>query len=170
MDTYQHASLVYPAPSHASLPDFADQDPQVQLPVFRGNDSPPSQVSSYLQGPALSDVESIANKTSSFLEEVSRKEKTGMCLAFQDVCFNVRYKDIETKATVDRKILKQCTGILLPGTLNAIMGASGGGKTSLLDVLADRKDSSSVRGLVLVNGKPRVKSVFKHQSGYVVQA
>jgi hypothetical protein len=32
--------------------------------------------------------------------------------------------------------------------LNAIMGASGGGKTSLLDVLADRKDPNHVKGTV----------------------
>jgi len=49
------------------------------------------------------------------------------------------------------------------------MGASGGGKTSLLDVLADRKDAAGVSGTVLVNGKPRDKATFMHQSGYVVQ-
>ena len=94
---------------------------------------------------------------------------TGTCLAFQDICFTVKTKDPATKAEVERKILKNCTGILRPGTLNAIMGASGGGKTSLLDVLADRKDAAGVSGTVLVNGKPRDKATFMHQSGYVVQ-
>jgi ABC-type glutathione transport system ATPase component len=184
MDTLQHSSLVYPVPSQAALPDGGYELSQVHIPVIHGNDSPPSQVADPLQGPdPLSKLplpatslpgnkisyDSTSNATSSFLEDLTGKERTGMCLAFQDVCFNVRYKDLETKTMVDRKILKECTGIMRPGTLNAIMGASGGGKTSLLDVLADRKESSAVTGSVLVNGKPRVKSVFMHQSGYVVQ-
>eukprot|EP00281_Chroomonas_sp_CCMP1168_P034077 CAMPEP_0206242146 /NCGR_PEP_ID=MMETSP0047_2-20121206/16896_1 /ASSEMBLY_ACC=CAM_ASM_000192 /TAXON_ID=195065 /ORGANISM="Chroomonas mesostigmatica_cf, Strain CCMP1168" /LENGTH=227 /DNA_ID=CAMNT_0053667135 /DNA_START=1 /DNA_END=681 /DNA_ORIENTATION=+ len=49
------------------------------------------------------------------------------------------------------------------------MGSSGGGKTSLLDVLADRKDPRHVRGEVLVDGVPRDHDTFKHSSGYVVQ-
>ena len=172
MDTLQHSTLVYPVPSLASLPDLASHDSS-QVTFIQGNDAPSSQAdlpsqASPVPGNKISYVSS-ANKTSSFLEDLAGKERTGMCLAFQDVCFNVRYKDVETKTMVDRKILKECTGIMRPGTLNAIMGASGGGKTSLLDVLADRKDSSAVTGSVLVNGKPRVKSVFMHQSGYVVQ-
>jgi ATP-binding cassette, subfamily G (WHITE), member 2 len=111
-----------------------------------------------------------ASITSSFFEEIGgNRVKKGMCLAFQDVCFTVRYKDPQTKTMIDRKILKNCTGILKPGTLNAIMGASGGGKTSLLDVLADRKNATGVSGSVFVNGKPRDRSVFMHRSGYVVQ-
>jgi ABC-type multidrug transport system fused ATPase/permease subunit len=174
MDTLQYSSLVYPVPLQASLPDLPDQDAS-QVTFIHGNDAPPSQVEVPSQAPASPilgnkmSYESSVNKTSSFLEDLAGKERTGMCLAFQDVCFNVRYKDLETKTMVDRKILKECTGIMRPGTLNAIMGASGGGKTSLLDVLADRKDSTAVTGSVLVNGKPRVKSVFMHQSGYVVQ-
>jgi ABC-type multidrug transport system fused ATPase/permease subunit len=171
MDTLQQSTLVYPVPSQAMLSDFAGHDSAQQIPVIHGNDAPPSQEAQgrAVPGNKLAYEGSSANRTSSFLEDVAGKERTGMCLAFQDVCFNVRYKDLETKTMVDRKILKECTGIMRPGTLNAIMGASGGGKTSLLDVLADRKDSSSVTGSVLVNGKPRVKSVFMHQSGYVVQ-
>ncbi len=49
------------------------------------------------------------------------------------------------------------------------MGASGGGKTSLLDVLADRKDAGTVSGTILVDGAPRDPENFKHNSGYVVQ-
>lgn len=57
----------------------------------------------------------------------------------------------------------------LPPQLNAIMGASGGGKTSLLDVLADRKDDGAVKGTILIDGMPLDRESFKHNSGYVVQ-
>lgn len=41
-------------------------------------------------------------------------------------------------------------------------------KSSLLDILADRKASSRVKGTVLVDGVQRSKN-FRFQSGYVVQ-
>ena len=47
-------------------------------------------------------------------------------------------------------------------------GPTGCGKSSLLDILADRKDSRRVSGYVLVDGLPRHPS-FKYTVGYVVQ-
>uniref|UniRef100_A0A8D1WH34 Broad substrate specificity ATP-binding cassette transporter ABCG2 n=1 Tax=Sus scrofa TaxID=9823 RepID=A0A8D1WH34_PIG len=58
-------------------------------------------------------------------------------------------------------------GIMKPG-LNAILGPTGGGKSSLLDVLAARKDPHGLSGDVLINGAPRPAN-FKCNSGYVVQ-
>uniref|UniRef100_A0A669ETX9 ATP-binding cassette, sub-family G (WHITE), member 2b n=1 Tax=Oreochromis niloticus TaxID=8128 RepID=A0A669ETX9_ORENI len=61
-----------------------------------------------------------------------------------------------------------CSGIIRPG-MNAIMGATGSGKTSLLDVLAGRKNPAGLRqGNVLVNGKV-VTSDLRLSSAYVVQ-
>ncbi|KAB1282249.1 ATP-binding cassette sub-family G member 2 [Camelus dromedarius] len=59
------------------------------------------------------------------------------------------------------------SGIMKPG-LNAILGPTGGGKSSLLDVLAARKDPHGLSGDVLINGAPRPAN-FKCNSGYVVQ-
>uniref|UniRef100_A0A3B4BAF0 ABC transporter domain-containing protein n=1 Tax=Periophthalmus magnuspinnatus TaxID=409849 RepID=A0A3B4BAF0_9GOBI len=58
-------------------------------------------------------------------------------------------------------------GIMKPG-LNAIMGATGSGKSSFLDVLAARKDPSGLSGEVLIDGAPQPPN-FKCLSGYVVQ-
>uniref|UniRef100_A0A8C9W2Q6 Broad substrate specificity ATP-binding cassette transporter ABCG2 n=1 Tax=Scleropages formosus TaxID=113540 RepID=A0A8C9W2Q6_SCLFO len=58
-------------------------------------------------------------------------------------------------------------GIMAPG-LNAILGPTGGGKSSFLDVLAARKDPSGLSGEVLINGAPQPPN-FKCLSGYVVQ-
>uniref|UniRef100_A0A5K3EY94 ABC transporter domain-containing protein n=1 Tax=Mesocestoides corti TaxID=53468 RepID=A0A5K3EY94_MESCO len=54
-----------------------------------------------------------------------------------------------------------------PG-LNAIIGPTGCGKTTLLDILAGRSDPSLVSGVVLVNGKDRPPN-FKRTSAYVSQ-
>ncbi|CAF4359967.1 unnamed protein product, partial [Rotaria sp. Silwood2] len=45
---------------------------------------------------------------------------------------------------------------------------TGSGKTSLLDILADRKDRHGLSGDVLINGQARPEN-FKYQVGYVVQ-
>ncbi|XP_044275959.1 broad substrate specificity ATP-binding cassette transporter ABCG2-like [Varanus komodoensis] len=54
-----------------------------------------------------------------------------------------------------------------PG-MNAILGPTGSGKSSLLDVLAARKDPSGLSGDVLIDGFPQPPN-FKCISGYVVQ-
>ncbi|CAF5137264.1 unnamed protein product, partial [Rotaria socialis] len=48
------------------------------------------------------------------------------------------------------------------------MGPTGCGKSSLLDLLADRKDREGLEGEILVNGKLRTQN-YKYHVGYVVQ-
>uniref|UniRef100_A0A8C5DNV0 ATP-binding cassette sub-family G member 2-like n=1 Tax=Gouania willdenowi TaxID=441366 RepID=A0A8C5DNV0_GOUWI len=61
-----------------------------------------------------------------------------------------------------------CSGVMRPG-MNAIMGATGSGKTSLLDVIAGRKDPAGLRqGHVLVDGE-HVTSDLRLNSAYVIQ-
>ncbi|TDH70504.1 hypothetical protein CCR75_000360 [Bremia lactucae] len=45
----------------------------------------------------------------------------------------------ESKKTESRELLKGVTGYALPGTMTALMGSTGAGKTTLMDVLAGRK-------------------------------
>jgi len=42
------------------------------------------------------------------------------------------------KGMVSLRILKNCTGYAMPGQTLYIMGASGAGKTSLMNAIADR--------------------------------
>uniref|UniRef100_A0A6I8N0B8 ABC transporter domain-containing protein n=1 Tax=Ornithorhynchus anatinus TaxID=9258 RepID=A0A6I8N0B8_ORNAN len=71
------------------------------------------------------------------------------------------------RVTEERKILHDVEGIMKPG-LNAILGPTGSGKSSLLDVLAARKDPQGLSGEVLIDGSPQPPN-FKCISGYVVQ-
>uniref|UniRef100_A0A8C5DNP6 ATP-binding cassette sub-family G member 2-like n=1 Tax=Gouania willdenowi TaxID=441366 RepID=A0A8C5DNP6_GOUWI len=68
----------------------------------------------------------------------------------------------------EKHILKDVSGVMRPG-MNAIMGATGSGKTSLLDVIAGRKDPAGLRqGHVLVDGE-HVTSDLRLNSAYVIQ-
>lgn len=55
------------------------------------------------------------------------------------------------------------------GSLTALMGPSGAGKTSLLDVLAGRRGGMLVGGELLVNGAPATPSLLRGTVGYVTQ-
>jgi len=52
--------------------------------------------------------------------------------------------------------------------LGALMGSSGAGKTTLLDVLAQRKTQGTIKGSVLVDGRP-IPVSFQRSAGYVEQ-
>ncbi|XP_023580867.1 broad substrate specificity ATP-binding cassette transporter ABCG2 [Trichechus manatus latirostris] len=93
----------------------------------------------------------------------------GAVLSFHNICYRVKVKSgfLFCRKTVEKEILKDINGIMRPG-LNAILGPTGGGKSSLLDVLAARKDPHGLSGDVLIDGAPR-PSNFKCNSGYVVQ-
>ena len=71
------------------------------------------------------------------------------------------------KSKEPKQILFNVSGRFTTG-LNAILGPTGCGKTSLLDILADRKDPHSISGPVLINESYRQPS-FKYTVGYVVQ-
>ncbi|TFY58327.1 hypothetical protein EVG20_g8195 [Dentipellis fragilis] len=53
-----------------------------------------------------------------------------------------------------RQLLNNVYGYVKPGTLTALMGASGAGKTTCLDVLAQRKNIGVVSGDIFVDGRP----------------
>uniref|UniRef100_A0A8K9UIG8 ABC transporter domain-containing protein n=1 Tax=Oncorhynchus mykiss TaxID=8022 RepID=A0A8K9UIG8_ONCMY len=72
------------------------------------------------------------------------------------------------KTGPEKHILRDVSGIMRPG-MNAIMGPTGSGKTSLLDVIAGRKDPAGLKfGQVLIDGK-MVDSDLRLISAYVVQ-
>ena len=62
---------------------------------------------------------------------------TPALLAWQDITFTVQEKQ-KGKGIVQKKILDQVSGFAAPGTLTAILGASGSGKSSLLSAIAER--------------------------------
>lgn len=66
-----------------------------------------------------------------------------------------------------KQVLFNLSGIFPPG-MNAIMGPTGSGKSSLLDILAARKDRRGLEGEILLDGEKQ-GSDLKYRVGYVVQ-
>ncbi|KAI5119991.1 hypothetical protein M0805_004434 [Coniferiporia weirii] len=67
-----------------------------------------------------------------------------------------------------RRLLHDVMGYVKPGTLTALMGASGAGKTTCLDVLAQRKNIGVISGNILVDGRP-IDSDFARGTAYAEQ-
>ncbi|KDQ63068.1 hypothetical protein JAAARDRAFT_202584 [Jaapia argillacea MUCL 33604] len=67
-----------------------------------------------------------------------------------------------------RRLLNDVSGYVKPGTLTALMGASGAGKTTCLDVLAQRKNIGVISGDLLVDGRP-LDAGFARGTAYAEQ-
>jgi ABC-type multidrug transport system ATPase subunit len=69
----------------------------------------------------------------------------------------------------DKQILANIHGLVKPGEVMAIMGASGAGKTSFLDILARKRKKGTVDGEFFLNGRSVSDSQFKRVVGFVDQ-
>ena len=67
-----------------------------------------------------------------------------------------------------KRLLHDVYGFVKPGTLTALMGASGAGKTTCLDVLAQRKNIGIITGNILVDGRP-LPADFARGTAYAEQ-
>lgn len=66
-------------------------------------------------------------------------------------------------------LLKEVSGSFRPGVLTALMGVSGAGKTTLMDVLAGRKTGGYIEGSIMISGYPKKQETFARISGYCEQ-
>ena len=80
-------------------------------------------------------------------------------LQFQDVSYHLNNK----------QILQGISGIAQPGQVMAIMGASGAGKTTFLDILARKNKRGNTMGDFFVNGEKVSDTDFKSVVGFVDQ-
>lgn len=103
----------------------------------------------------------------------------GMVLPFQPLSMsfsNINYYvdvPLELKQqgiSEDRlQLLYDVTGAFRPGVLTALVGVSGAGKTTLMDVLAGRKTGGHVEGSIYISGHPKKQETFARVSGYCEQ-
>ncbi|KAH9293069.1 hypothetical protein KI387_041723 [Taxus chinensis] len=105
--------------------------------------------------------------------------KKGMVLPFQPLAMafdNVNYyvdMPAEMKQqgiTEDRlQLLRGVSGTFRPGVLTCLMGVSGAGKTTLMDVLAGRKTGGYIEGSITISGYQKKQETFARISGYCEQ-
>jgi ABC-type multidrug transport system permease subunit/ABC-type multidrug transport system ATPase subunit len=122
--------------------------------------------------PAASDVESagavqekpgvVGPVDASPVENDQTLIKNTSLFTWQNLSYSVKTPEGE------RLLLDNVQGWVKPGMLGALMGSSGAGKTTLLDVLAQRKTEGTIRGSILVDGRPLPVS-FQRSAGYCEQ-
>ena len=101
-----------------------------------------------------------------------------MKVTFENISYEVMPSS-SSKSLFNKKcgqlyhVVKNVSGYALPGETLFIMGASGAGKTSLLNILSDRASTNNgakITGKVLINDRLELKGTnFGKIAGYVMQ-
>ncbi|KAL8125646.1 hypothetical protein AgCh_013056 [Apium graveolens] len=114
--------------------------------------------------------------TVNFLEKKSKRGMilpyTQLSLAFSHVNYYVDMPaEMKTQGVKEERLqlLQDISGSFRPGVLTALVGVSGAGKTTLMDVLAGRKTGGYVEGSIYVSGYPKNQETFTRVCGYCEQ-
>ncbi|CAH9108624.1 unnamed protein product [Cuscuta epithymum] len=121
----------------------------------------------------------ISNASQSSGVEKNASKNKGMVLPFQplSLAFNHIYYSVDMPAEMQKQgieetrlqLLRDVSGSFRPGVLTALVGVSGAGKTTLMDVLAGRKTGGYIEGNISISGYPKNQSTFARISGYCEQ-
>ncbi|KAG8851333.1 hypothetical protein FRB96_009398 [Tulasnella sp. 330] len=92
-------------------------------------------------------------------------------LMFDHIPAQLHFSDISYSLSSDssNKILDGITGTVKNGQVMAIMGASGAGKSTFLDILARKSKRGKVTGEILVNGRQVADEEYTKIMGFVDQ-
>ncbi|XP_039067178.1 pleiotropic drug resistance protein 3-like [Hibiscus syriacus] len=120
--------------------------------------------------------ESIQKESKIFIESenIAVSTEGKMALPFQPL--TVAFRDVKYYVNVPVgfkhkrvQLLSDITGAFQPGILTALMGVSGAGKTTLMDVLSGRKTGGTIEGEIRIGGYLKVQNAFARVSGYCEQ-
>ncbi|XP_030480269.1 pleiotropic drug resistance protein 1 isoform X1 [Cannabis sativa] len=128
----------------------------------------------------LEDSESNNQNAESGTEERNQNRNRGMVLpfdphwiTFKDIVYSVDMPQEMKKQGIEDNdkliLLKKLSGAFRPGVLTALMGVSGAGKTTLMDVLAGRKTKGYIEGDIKISGYPKKQETFSRILGYCEQ-
>lgn len=84
-------------------------------------------------------------------------------------CKNVSYVVPGGFFSNSKTILDDVSTIFRPGKLNVIMGSTGAGKTTYLNVIAKRVVNRYVKGDVCINGKHYTLNQYSQIGSYIMQ-
>lgn len=102
-------------------------------------------------------------------DEGTQIKKKGMILPFEP--HSITFDDVKYSVDMPQEmkdqgvgedrllLLKGVSGAFRPGVLTALMGVSGAGKTTLMDVLAGRKTGGYIEGDVKISGYPKTRNI-----------
>ncbi|EEY63621.1 ATP-binding Cassette (ABC) Superfamily [Phytophthora infestans T30-4] len=87
-------------------------------------------------------------------------------IAFQDLWYSVPDPHSPKESLT---LLKGISGYAMPGSITALMGSTGAGKTTLMDVIAGRKTGGTIQGKILLNGYEANDLAIRRCTGYCEQ-
>ncbi|PON68433.1 ABC transporter-like [Parasponia andersonii] len=122
------------------------------------------------------DTKCESSGASTTIVELKKKGKVlpfePLTLTFKDVQYYVDTPlEMRQRGFAHKRLqlLSDVTGSFRPGFLTALMGVSGAGKTTLMDVLCGRKTGGGIEGEIRISGYPKVQDTFARISGYCEQ-
>ncbi|TMW67500.1 hypothetical protein Poli38472_011120 [Pythium oligandrum] len=143
----------YEGPGHVTLseaellPATSEEYDQLETPRGKGNDHIEVEVTKEVQA--------------------HERHFTPVTLAFKDLWYSV--PDPKDPKGEPLNLLKGISGFATPGTITALMGSSGAGKTTLMDVIAGRKTGGKIEGQILLNGHVATDLAICRATGYCEQ-
>ena len=96
-----------------------------------------------------------------FIKYISRLIKT------KDIGLSFDFEGLEFEPTPGKKILKGVSGYIQSGSMWAVMGGSGAGKSTFFNVLMGKTRHTG--GVIKVNGHPKDMAKYKKLIGFVPQ-
>ncbi|XVF05221.1 hypothetical protein REPUB_Repub05bG0153200 [Reevesia pubescens] len=124
-------------------------------------------------------VRNAQSSPGSIVSVENSQSKKGMVLPFQplSLAFNhINYyvdmpEEMRSQGVEESRLqlLRDVSGAFRPSILTALVGVSGAGKTTLMDVLAGRKTGGYIEGSISISGYPKNQATFARVSGYCEQ-
>ncbi|CAL5391490.1 unnamed protein product [Camellia sinensis] len=128
----------------------------------------------YLMSVKKSEYEAIKNQWQSISREQAKsftkfRERKG--LIDEDVKSSRERQEMKSQGIDENRLrlLRDVSGAFRPGILTALVGVSGAGKTTLMDVLAGRKTGGYIEGNISISCYPKNQETFARVSGYSEQ-
>jgi hypothetical protein len=110
----------------------------------------------------------VADKVS--IGRAQKSEEFSIPFTPVDLSFdNLVYEVTASTSKEKLRLLNEVSGVFRAGRMCALMGSSGAGKTTLMDVIAMRKTSGNIEGRIELNGFEQERISFLRSSGYVEQ-
>ncbi|PHT69158.1 Pleiotropic drug resistance protein 4 [Capsicum annuum] len=142
------------------------------------NDSRP-QVKATIGGIQMAARTCYQANTCSVVPLPNNKSRKRMVLPFQPLSLSFNHVNYYVDMPAEMKtqgieedrlqLLRDVSGAFRPGILTALVGVSGAGKTTLMDVLAGRKTGGFIEGSIKISGYPKNQTTFARVSGYCEQ-
>lgn len=169
-------ALTYLSPGGSSNTIVSDEDSEDKTDMKTRNEQQMSQI---VHNNGASNTSATSSIPMSGSRSTNQQSRSQIVLPFQplSLCFNHVNYYVDMPAEMKEQgftesrlqLLSDISGVFRPGVLTALVGVSGAGKTTLMDVLAGRKTSGVIEGDITLSGYPKKQETFARISGYCEQ-